>query len=86
MRIPCPHCGERDHAEFTYGGDATARRPAPDEPDHGAWMRYVYWRENPRGPHDELWQHSAGCRRFLVVRRDTLTHAVLAARDAAEPG
>ena len=41
MRIPCPHCGERDHAEFTYAGDATVRRPAPDEGDPAAWMRYV---------------------------------------------
>ncbi|HEX6141736.1 MAG TPA: sarcosine oxidase subunit delta [Geminicoccaceae bacterium] len=85
MRIPCPHCGERDHAEFTYAGDATVRRPAPDEGDPAAWMRYVYWRDNPCGPHDELWQHSAGCRRFIVVRRDTLSHAILGARDAAEP-
>ena len=27
MRIPCPHCGERDHSEFRYGGDATKIRP-----------------------------------------------------------
>ena len=23
LRINCPFCGERDHSEFTYGGDAT---------------------------------------------------------------
>jgi heterotetrameric sarcosine oxidase delta subunit len=86
MLIPCPHCGERDHAEFTYAGDATARRPETADASADDWMRYVYWRENPRGPHDELWHHVAGCRRFLVVRRDTLSHRVLEARDTAERG
>ena len=86
MRIPCPHCGLRDHAEFTYVGDATVRRPEADNQDHEGWMRYVYWRDNPRGPHDELWQHARGCRRFVRVRRDTLSHAILATRDAAEAG
>lgn len=86
MRIPCPHCGLRDHAEFTYIGDATVRRPAPDDADHRAWMSYVYRRDNPRGPHEELWQHAMGCRRFIRVRRDTLSHVILDARDAAEIG
>ncbi len=27
MRIPCPHCGERDLREFSYLGDATLARP-----------------------------------------------------------
>ena len=27
IRIPCPFCGLRDHAEFTYEGDATRRLP-----------------------------------------------------------
>jgi len=84
MLIPCPHCGARDHAEFTYAGDATVRRPSSEEASDEAWMAYVYWRENPRGPHEELWHHLAGCRRFLVVTRDTLDHTVVKARNAAE--
>lgn len=47
------------------------------------WADYVYLRDNPRGLHDEVWQHTAGCRRWIAVRRDTLTHEVIA---AAEPG
>ena len=31
MRIPCPYCGSRDVAEFTYLGDATLQRPEPGE-------------------------------------------------------
>ena len=62
LLIPCPWCGPRNQIEFTYGGDATVRRPAPEAPE-AEWMRYVYVRDNPCGPHDELWLHSAGCRR-----------------------
>src|SRR5207237_3645663 len=68
LLIPCPWCGARNQVEFTYGGDATLRRPAPDAPE-AAWVEYVYMRDNPRGPHAELWLHAAGCRRWIVVRR-----------------
>ena len=78
MLIPCPFCGPREHSEFAYGGDATLRRPRQAEPAWGPdWQAYVYQRANPRGPHQEYWQHVAGCRQWLVVSRDTLTHAVL---------
>jgi sarcosine oxidase subunit delta len=36
-------------------------------------------RNNPAGPHSELWYHAAACRRFLKVERDTRTHAILSA-------
>jgi sarcosine oxidase subunit delta len=75
LRIPCPFCGERDHSEFTYGGDATIVYPALDAPVE-AWVEAVYVRANPRGPHRERWQHSDGCRLWLIVERDTATHAV----------
>ena len=35
-------------------------------------------RDNPRGPHDELWHHSSGCRRVIKVRRDVVTHEIIA--------
>jgi heterotetrameric sarcosine oxidase delta subunit len=82
LLIPCPHCGPRDEAEFIYGGDATLRRPADGAPD-AAWMDYIFHRDNPRGRHRELWWHSLGCRRWLVVERDTVTHEIFG---AAEPG
>ena len=74
--IPCPHCGPRAQIEFSYGGDATVVRPDPDAVDTQAWLDHVYLRDNPRGPHLEWWQHSAGCRAWIKVRRDTLTHAI----------
>lgn len=84
MRLPCPWCGLRDYTEFSYGGDAGVRSPAdPDALDDAAWSDYVYARTNPTGLHSELWQHAAGCRRWIVVRRNTLTHDV--PQDSAPP-
>ena len=77
LLIPCPWCGPRNQIEFTYGGDATVQRPANDAPI-AAWFAYVYLRDNPMGPHDELWLHSGGCRSWFKVRRDTRTHDILA--------
>jgi methylglutamate dehydrogenase subunit B len=82
LLISCPHCGPRDEAEFIYGGDATLRRPGEGEPD-SAWMEYIFLRDNPRGRHRELWWHSLGCQRWLVVERDTVTHEIFG---VAEPG
>ena len=83
LLIRCPWCGERGHVEFTYAGDAGARRPAPGAGAR-AFYEYVYLRDNPRGPHRELWQHSAGCRAFVVVERNTLTHEITCVGDAGE--
>ena len=85
MRIPCPHCGARSHEEFSYLGDATLDRP-PEAATPADWHAYGYLRDNPAGPHRELWQHVAGCRAWLVVTRDTRTHVILGvepARDVA---
>lgn len=83
MRIPCPFCGDRDAAEFTYRGDAAPVRPAPVAGE-AAFADYVYLRDNPAGPIAELWYHRAGCRSWIVVDRDTRTHAIAGARLAAE--
>ena len=72
--IDCPYCGPRVQSEFTYGG-ADLPRPAEDASAE-AWFAYVYLRDNPKGAHTELWQHSAGCRAWLRVRRDTRTHDI----------
>jgi sarcosine oxidase subunit delta len=86
LLIPCPWCGPRNQIEFTYGGDATVRRPAAEAPE-AEWIRYVYIRDNPMGPHDEWWLHGAGCRQWFRVRRDTRTHEILASAgpDASLP-
>ncbi|MGY6251209.1 sarcosine oxidase subunit delta [Bosea thiooxidans] len=43
---------------------------------------YVYLRDNPAGTHRELWYHGAGCHAWLVVTRDTRTHAIAAVETA----
>jgi sarcosine oxidase subunit delta len=81
MRIPCPHCGTRDLREFSYLGDAKPTRPDPNSDSAIAQFNsYVYVRDNPLGHHEELWYHGAGCQAWLVVERDTRTHAVTGAR------
>ena len=74
MRIPCPHCGERDAREFTILGDASVRRPAGESAQ--SMCDYVYLRDNPAGHHREFWYHAFGCRTWLSVTRDTRTHAI----------
>jgi sarcosine oxidase subunit delta len=85
MRIPCPYCGPRDIAEFSYGGDATLTRPTAGDAE--AMFDYVYLRDNPAGPHREHWYHAAGCRAWLTVTRNVVTHEVTdslpAGREAA---
>ncbi|MBZ0260820.1 MAG: sarcosine oxidase subunit delta [Hyphomicrobiales bacterium] len=85
MRITCPYCGLRPFEEYTYLGDASKNRPTSNDPSTmEAWYDYLYLRDNPRGRMKEYWQHSSGCRSWLVVDRNTDTHeifAVEAARD-----
>lgn len=83
MRINCPWCGERGVEEFAYHGDATVVRPASGAAIQ-EWVDYVYLRDNPAGPHDELWYHAGGCHAWLVVRRDLRSHQVLGTRLARE--
>ena len=87
MRIRCPFCGDRAHAEFTYQGDAGPVRPRSDvhaSPDPAPFVDFAYVRTNPSGAHREYWQHVAGCRAWLVVDRDVTTHAILGVVTARE--
>ena len=86
MIINHPHLGPRDASEFTILGDADLiNRPdwqAGDADD--AFYNYQYLRSNPAGLHHELWFHEQGDRSWLVVTRDTLTHAVIAVALASD--
>lgn len=74
LRINCPVCGIRDETEFTYGADASIVRPDMAESEVNIWLDYVFNRDNPRGAHQEYWQHVQGCRQWLVLERNTQTH------------
>ena len=62
LHIKCPHCGMRSQNEFSYGGDATVKRPELNkEVSDQDWDNFVYNRKSLRGKHKELWQHISGC-------------------------
>ncbi len=74
--IPCPWCGPRAHIEFRYHCDAQALprdwlRETVVEFESRTWLR-----DNHIGEHEEIWQHADGCRGWLVLSRNNLTHVV----------
>ncbi|MBF9034033.1 sarcosine oxidase subunit delta [Rhodobacterales bacterium HKCCE2091] len=86
MRIPCPLCGERDAREFTPRGHATLLDRPDVDAQPQAWHNYLHLRDNPAGETRELWHHTAGCTAWLVVQRNTITHAITGASLAREAG
>lgn len=82
-RIDCPWCGVRDEDEFQYQGDATVVHPEFDASED-AHFRYVYIRDNPMGWHTEWWHHVGGCRQWVKVVRNTLTHEIHATGTPAD--
>ena len=76
LNINCPHCGPRPETEFVYGGDATVKRPDPATATDQEWADFIYIRDNPKGPHRELWFHATSCHLWLEVARDTVSHAI----------
>ncbi|MEY2227110.1 sarcosine oxidase subunit delta family protein [Streptomyces sp. BF23-19] len=86
LLIPCPWCGPRDEAEFHYGGQAHV--PYPENPaalTDQEWSRYLFFRDNPKGPFAERWSHTTGCRRWFNAVRDTATNEILAVYRTDEP-
>ncbi|MEZ5792848.1 MAG: sarcosine oxidase subunit delta, partial [Nitratireductor sp.] len=52
----------------------------PDAPGAArAFHEFVHLRTNPAGLHKEHWYHEGGCRAWIVVERNTVTHEVLGA-------
>ena len=75
--IACPNCGRRPFTEYWFGGEiplsgaALAGMAGPEAEFARIWLR-----ENAAGEQDEKWFHYAGCRRWLMVRRDTRTNII----------
>ncbi|MEO5884128.1 MAG: sarcosine oxidase subunit delta [Candidatus Limnocylindrales bacterium] len=77
LLIPCPHCGPRNETEFHYGGQAGVAQPVdPDTLSDAEWVEYLFLRDNPRGRWRERWVHTAGCRRWFDLDRDTYTNEI----------
>jgi heterotetrameric sarcosine oxidase delta subunit len=82
MRIHCPYCGSRDSGEFVHRGDAAPTRPA--SLDTNTFVDYVYLRDNVAGWMEEHCYHLHGCRQWLRVRRNTVSHEIDSVVLAAE--
>lgn len=81
LLISCPWCGPRDEVEFRYGGQAHVAYPDnPEVLTDAQWARFLFYRDNPRGPFAERWCHSAGCRRWFNAVRDTVSHDIWSSR------
>ncbi len=64
--------------EFHASGQAHIPRPLdPNACTDEQWGDYMFFRDNPRGLHHELWDHVAGCRQYFNVTRDTVTYEIL---------
>ena len=78
LLIPCPYCGDRDETEFGCGGEAHIARPLAENTITDAeFAEYLFLRDNPKGVFLERWQHSAGCRRWFNLARDTVSHEII---------
>lgn len=83
MRLNCPYCGTRSVNEFVSNGSAAPKRPTLAEPIE-QWIDYVYFRDNTAGVHQEWFYHAMGCRGWLIVTRNTVTHDILDVKAARE--
>jgi sarcosine oxidase subunit delta len=74
LLIPCPLCGPRALAEFTFERPMESIVALDASPEEA--MGRLYTRDNPRGLSWELWRHAYGCRAWLKLHRDTATHEI----------
>jgi heterotetrameric sarcosine oxidase delta subunit len=84
MLVPCPWCGSRNAAEFRFVGECT-EAPGPDVLSPATWRSYLYVRSNPAGWVTEMMYHRAGCRRYFLLDRHTVTNECGASRPPAAP-
>jgi len=78
LLITCPHCGPREESEFACGGEAHIARPIVENSITDAeFADYLFLRDNPKGMFLERWRHTAGCRRWFNVARDTVSHDII---------
>ena len=78
LLIHCPHCGARDEAEFSCGGEAHIARPlAENKINDAQFADYLFYRHNPKGVFLERWRHAAGCRKWFNAVRDTVTYEII---------
>jgi sarcosine oxidase, subunit delta len=79
LLFSCPNCGPRNETEFHYGGQAHVAYPEnPEQLTDREWAEYLFYRQNTKGLFAERWVHSAGCRKWFNMLRDTVSYDVKA--------
>jgi len=83
--LECPYCGVvADETELAPGGEAHLKRVGPDGSDE-AFESYLFDRANPKGVHFERWRHAAGCGKWFLAARNTMTLEVYGTYRAQTP-
>lgn len=78
LHIDCPYCGMRAETEFKYGGEAHISRPkSPKHVSDTTWANFLFMATNTKGLFRERWMHTAGCRKWFNMVRDTTTHEII---------
>jgi heterotetrameric sarcosine oxidase delta subunit len=82
----CPWCGPRAQIEFSYARVAESVAGAAVDSQGGEMQELdrIFLRQNSVGLQEEIWQHTHGCRGWLRIRRNNLTHEVLQCTPAGE--
>ena len=85
----CREFNARSAVSATTRSSATAEMRRRERPPHGStdqktWYSYVFSFENPKGLHQEFWQHVLGCRQWLMLERNTATNQTATSRAARD--
>jgi heterotetrameric sarcosine oxidase delta subunit len=78
MQISCPHCGPRAQTEFVYERTVDSVASLDAAPEDA--MNTLFTRTNPRGPDEEIWRHTYGCRAWMVITRHRVTNEISVVR------
>ena len=86
LMLECPCCGVMaDETELAPGGEAHLERVGPEGTDE-AFESYLFDRANPKGVHFERWRHAAGCGKWFLAARNTMTLEVYGTYPAQTQG
>ena len=84
--LECPYCGViADETELAPGGEAHLKRVGPEGSDE-AFESYLFDRTNAKGAHFERWRHAAGCGKWFLAARNTVTLEVYGTYPAQTQG
>jgi len=83
--LECPFCGVvADETELAPGGEAHLKRVGPHGSD-ADFESYLFDRANRKGVHFERWRHAAGCGKWFLAARNTVTLEVYGTYRAQTP-